>query len=130
VPPIDLVAMKVNEVWGGILHALTWLMAAAGVAMLWWAGRRPEIPWSTTTFVGALSLGWGLFHLVEGVIIHHLLGLHHLRPGSRQLAWDVRLLVFGAALALAGAALIRLGERESRPRMGRLGDLDGCGELD
>lgn len=129
-PPIDLVAMKVNVVWGGILQGLLWLMTAAGVAVLWWAGRRPEVPWSTSMFVGALSLGWGLFHLVEGVLNHHVLELHHVRPGPQQLGWDLKVLGVGAALALAGGALIWLGQREGRARVGHLGDCGGRGPFD
>ena len=109
VAPVDLVSMKSNLVWDGLFQAFTWVTTAAGVALLWWAGRRPEVPWSTSTFVGSLSLGWGLFHLVEGLIDHHLLGIHHVRPGEHQLEWDVRVLLFGGVLALAGWGLIRVG---------------------
>jgi uncharacterized membrane protein len=48
-----------------------------GLAMLWSAGARDDVVWSGRTFLGALFLGWGLFNLVEGVIDHHDLGMHH-----------------------------------------------------
>ncbi|MDB4973233.1 MAG: hypothetical protein JWN48_1574 [Myxococcaceae bacterium] len=105
-PPDDLVAMKYNMVWDGLFHAVTWLMTAAGVARLWAAGRRTDVPWCTRTFVGSLALGWGLFNFVEGLIDHQLLGIHHVHPGSGQLAWDLSFLASGLLLLGAGGYAI------------------------
>ena len=116
VPPVDLLAMKFNMVWDGLFHASTWVATAAGLALLWRAGQRIDVPWSTRTFVGSLLLGWGLFNLVEGVIDHHVLGLHHVRPGSGELAWDIAFLALGGLLVALGAGLIRAGRRDRRPR--------------
>ena len=41
-PPTNLIDMKVNMVWDGFFHALTWTMTLAGVAMLFRAGRRAD----------------------------------------------------------------------------------------
>jgi len=115
-PPTDLVAMKVNMFWDGLFHAFTWLVTAIGLGLLWRAGQRPEVPWSTRTFVGSLSIGWGAFNVVEGLIDHHLLGIHHVHPGAGQLAWDVGFLLFGALLVAAGWGLVRAGREDTRPR--------------
>src|ERR1044071_2641041 len=61
-PPADLVAMKYNMFWDGLFHAFTWVMVSLGVARLWLAARRADVPWSTRTFVGSLIGGWGLFN--------------------------------------------------------------------
>ena len=108
--------MKINMFWDGLFHAFTWVMTALGVGLLWRAGQRPEVPWSTRTFVGALAIGWGAFNVVEGLIDHQLLGVHHVRPGDSQLAWDVGFLVFGAFLVGAGRALVRAGREDVPPR--------------
>jgi uncharacterized membrane protein len=105
-PPTDLIALKVNMFWDGLFHAFTWLVAFAGLLLLWRAQQRRSAPWPTPLFAGGLLLGWGLFNLVEGLIDHQLLGIHHVRPGQAQLAWDVGFFVFGAAQAAAGAALV------------------------
>jgi uncharacterized membrane protein len=110
--PIDMPTMKTNMFWDGVFHAGTWVMTAIGLALLWRAGQTPTVPWSTRSFVGSLLLGWGLFNLVEGLVNHQILGIHHVNPGANQLAWDIGFLVFGALLLAAGAGLIRAGRRD------------------
>lgn len=111
IPPIDLVSVKVNMVWDGFFHAFTWLATLLGVVLLWRAGRRSEVPWVTSTFAGALILGWGLFNVIEGLIDHQILGVHHVHPGTNQLAWDLGFLAFGAIEIALGLALVTLGTR-------------------
>lgn len=116
IPPTDLIDMKTNMVWDGLFHAFTWCMCAAGLALLWRAGQRSDVPWSTRTFVGSLLVGWGLFNVIEGTIDHQILGVHHVHPGDGQLAWDLGFLVFGAVLLGGGWTLIRAGRRDDVPR--------------
>ena len=117
-PPTDVVAMKYNMVWDGLFHAFTWVMVALGLWRLWVAGQRPEVPWSTRTFVGSLILGWGLFNFIEGLIDHQILGIHHVHPGDAQLAWDLGFLALGLAQGLAGWMAIRAGRHDATPRGG------------
>jgi len=117
--PVDLVTMKYNMVWDGLFHAFTWIMTAVGLALLWRAGQRSDVPWSTRTFVGSLALGWGLFNVVEGIIDHQILGIHHVHPGTDQLAWDLGFLLFGALLSAIGWGLIRAGRSDDAPRGSR-----------
>lgn len=98
---------RFEELWAIGLHMLLWIAAVVGTVGLWRAGKRTDVVWSTNVFGGGGALGWGLFTLVEGVIEHHLLGIHHLRPGSHQLAWDLGFLAFGAALVVLGVVLSR-----------------------
>lgn len=116
ISPTDFVGVKVNMLWDGFFHAFTWLMTAAGLALLWRAGLRNDVAWSTRTFVGGLVLGWGLFNVVEGVIDHQVLGIHHVHPGAGQLAWDIGFLALGGVQLLIGWALVRSGRRETAPR--------------
>lgn len=121
-PPTDLVAMKYNMLWDGLFHAATWVMCALGVWRLWRAGQRPEVPWSTRTFVGSLVLGWGLFNFVEGVIDHQILGIHHVHPGEGELAWDLGFLAFGLVQLASGWLLIRAGRNDAHPRAALVAD--------
>jgi uncharacterized membrane protein len=104
-----LVNLEINMFWDGLFHAFTWAVTALGLAMLWRAVRRPDVPLSTRTFVGSLPMGWGLFNLVEGVIDHEVLGIHHVVEAGNHLFWDAAFLASGVFLLLVGWALIRAG---------------------
>ena len=121
--PADSVAnLKIDTLGDGLFHAATWLITAVGLGLLWAALGRPDVPRSTRTLVGGLVLGWGSFNLVEGLIDHQLLGLHHVNetaPRDQWLVWDLGFLALGLALFIVGAALIRSrrqGWREERAR--------------
>lgn len=109
-PPDTLVRAKVNMYWDGLFHAAVWVLTACGLAMLWAATGRADVPHSGRTLGGGLLLGWGLFNVVEGVIDHELLGLHHVYEYTHNhLPADLGFLAFGLALLLAGGALVRAG---------------------
>jgi uncharacterized membrane protein len=59
------------------------------------------------TLIGGALVGWGLFNVVEGVVDHHLLRLHHVRPGPDQLAYDLGFLAWGALMLVVGVVLVR-----------------------
>lgn len=115
VPPDSIVAIKTNMVWDGYFHAGVWLLTAAGVFLLFRAGARREVAWSGRVLLGALVLGFGLFNLVEGVIDHHWLGLHHVveaAPPRAQALYDFGFLIFGGVLLIiVGRLLIISGKR-------------------
>ena len=59
--------------------------------------------------------GWGVFDLVEGVVDHQLLGVHHVRDDlGGPLSWDVGFLAFGALLVVVGWQLHRRHPRAAR----------------
>ena len=111
-PPDTLVRAKVNMYWDGLFHAAVWVLTVVGLAMLWAASGRPDVPHSGRTLLGGLLLGWGLFNVIEGVIDHELLGLHHVYEYTpNHLPADLGFLAFGLGLLLAGAALVRAGRQ-------------------
>jgi uncharacterized membrane protein len=114
-PPVSLAAMKANMIWDGLFHALTWCTTVVGLAMLFRAGARRDPLWSGRLLVGAMLGGWGLFNLVEGVIDHQILGLHHVHPGPDQLAWDLAFLASGAVFMAVGAVIVRGVARDPAP---------------
>lgn len=108
VPPVTMDAMRTNMVADGLFDAGAWAVVFVGAWMLWVAGRRGAVP-SGRRFAGQLLAGWGLFNLVEGVIDHHLLQLHHVvdRPVHVPLYDWLFLAVGGVAFLLVGGVLNR-----------------------
>lgn len=110
-PGADLTA---NLVADGLFHAATWFAVFGGLLWLWQRaqGRSRDLPWSA--LIGPLLAGWGLFNLIEGLVNHHLLTLHHVRAGAHQTWYDVGFLTLGALLVITGTATYRR-SRAARP---------------
>lgn len=97
-PPTTMEAMRQNMRWDGLFHAATWLITLAGVWLLWRDGRRGAVP-SARALAGQMLLGWAAFNLVEGIIDHHLLQLHHVRDLPVHVpAYDWAFLLVGGVL--------------------------------
>ena len=65
--------------------------------------------WASRVLWGWILAGWGIFNVVEGILDHHVLGIHHVISGPYQTIADIAFLVFGALLILGGWALQRSG---------------------
>jgi uncharacterized membrane protein len=121
VPPVDVVSIKLNMLYDGLFHALMWMTTFAGVFVLAKAVDHPhELPLART-FGGSLLVGWGMFNVVEGLLDHQLLGLHHVHPGHNQLAWDIGFIVVSAGLAAVGAFLLSRSVTMGRLRLHAVG---------
>ncbi|MBD2778364.1 DUF2243 domain-containing protein [Iningainema tapete] len=96
-----------NMVWDGLFHVFDWVMTVVGVVLLWQAGKREDVSWSSNVFFGSILVGAGLFDVVEGIIDHQILGIHHVKPGPNQLAWDLGFLAFGTLLIILGWLIIQ-----------------------
>lgn len=120
-PMTTVAGLETNTLADGLFHSVTWLLIAVGSCLLlreWQAGRVAP-PWRAQ--VGLLLIGWGAFNLVEGLIDHELLGIHHVRDDlGGPIGWDLGFLVFGALLVVGGRALERsaphhVGSRRGSP---------------
>ena len=111
-PATNLSNLEANTLADGLFHLGTWTLTVIGGVLLWRAGGRDDVPWSPKIFGGSLLFGAGLFNFIEGIIDHQILGIHHVKPGPNQLAWDIGFLIFGAGLALVGWILLRSGQKE------------------
>ncbi len=106
-PPTDLITSKLNMFWDGIFHTLSWLTVVASVVIL-----TRELPKYAAAMVGwvvagGALVGWGLFNVVEGLIDHSVMRLHHVHPGEHETVWDVSFLAFGVLLIAGGLVLSR-----------------------
>jgi uncharacterized membrane protein len=112
-PPMTMEAMKQNMAWDGWFHAATLILCIGGVFLLLRDARAGMTLPGNTQFAGLMLLGWGIFNLVEGIIDHHLLDIHHVRdlPVHVPLYDWVFLGVAGAGFIAAGWMLSRSGRR-------------------
>lgn len=100
--------LELNVFVDGLFHAATYLLTVGGVVLLWRAWREQATPASGRSLLGAALVGWGVFNLLEGIVNHHLLGIHHVwkaGPGG-ALAWDLAFLAWGAVMLVVGVGLV------------------------
>jgi uncharacterized membrane protein len=119
-PTDTLLGLERNTVADGLFHAATWVALAIGVLLLWRLGRRGAIGWDDRSLLGWILAGWGGFNVVEGLVNHQILRIHHVREGvSGWELYDVGFLLLGAALLVVGVITGRSGH--SRPPAGAQG---------
>ena len=115
-PPDSVENLKVNTFFDGLFHATTYAFVLIGLVLLWRTARRSHLRWSSKLLGGTVLMGFGLFNLVEGIVDHHILGIHHVNetvPRPRWIYWDLGFLVWGAAMLAGGWLLWRAGRRET-----------------
>ncbi|WP_127782448.1 DUF2243 domain-containing protein [Rhodococcus sp. X156] len=113
--PQDTVhGLEINTLWDGFFHTFTWLAVLIGLALLFSRLSSGQVhSWRATPLWGWILVGWGLFNLVEGIIDHHVLGIHHVRSGPNQTWWDLGFLALGAVLVVVGWLLARPSSRRT-----------------
>ena len=110
--------LEANTLADGLFHVATWVLLVAGLFWLWGMLRGSGGLRSRGELTGLMLAGWGIFNLVEGVVNHHLLGMHHVRDDiGAPIAWDIGFLAVGGVLVVAGFVLhlraqLELGLRE------------------
>lgn len=118
-PTTSVHGLEMNTVWDGLFHTFTWLSVLAGLWLLY--GRVTHArgsAWTSQALWGRILFGWGLFNVVEGLLDHHILGIHHVRSGPHELWWDLGFLASGAVLLLGGWLLARSAKPLSLGRAG------------
>ena len=108
-PTRTIAGLEANTLADGLFHAGTWLLVAAGVALLWRDARRGRPVAPGRAFLGWLLVGWGAFNVADEVVFHALLDLHHIREGANELAYDMAFLAVGVAQLALGWLLARSG---------------------
>jgi uncharacterized membrane protein len=107
--PMSTVAgLQANTLADGFFHVATWIMVAVASWLILRAWREGAMapPWRA--HVGMLLAGWGVFNVVEGLVDHQLLGIHHVRDDlGGPIGWDLGFLLLGVLLVVGGLALAR-----------------------
>jgi uncharacterized membrane protein len=113
-PATSVDNLKINTFCDGFFDATTYVFVVMGLLVWWRAPRRRHVRWSTKLLAGTLLIGFVLFNLVEGIVDHHLLGIHHVNETVKReqwIFWDVGFLIWGAASG--GWLLLKVGQRET-----------------
>jgi uncharacterized membrane protein len=118
-PPDTLQSLQINTLWDGVFHAGTYVFVLLGLIVLWRKAQARHLWWSGKMLAGSMLMGFGIFNLVEGLINHQLLGLHHVnetQPRDDWIYWDSGFLVWGAAMLVVGYSVFAIGKRRSGDR--------------
>jgi uncharacterized membrane protein len=109
-PPTTLAGLEVNTLADGFFHLVTWVCVVAASITSIAAWRQGRLAPSYSFHFGLVLAGWGIFNVVEGLIDHQLLGVHHVRDDlGGPLGWDLGFLAFGVLLIAGGWLLHRRG---------------------
>ena len=115
-PATSVGNLEINTLWDGIFHASTYVFVVLGLILLWRTAHRVHLWWSGRLLIGTLLMGFGIFNLVEGIVDHQILGLHHVNetvPASQWLYWDIGFLIWGALMLIGGWALYKSGKQQT-----------------
>ncbi len=120
-PPDSVPNLQFNTLLDGLFHATTYIFIAIGLLILWRAARKLHTEWSGKMLIGTILMGVGIFNLVEGIIDHQILGIHHVNetvPPDQWIYWDLGFLAWGAAMLIGGWLLWLSGKQETARRPG------------
>ena len=99
VPNVD--DLRLQVLWDGLFHALMYFIVATGLWGLWRAHRRgAEI--GGVALYGALLIGSGAWHVIDGILSHWILGIHRIKiDADEPLLWDLAWFVVFGVVPLA-----------------------------
>jgi len=122
-PMTTVAGLEANTLADGLFHAFVWavVLVALYLAMRPRRADATAVLPSLNVVTGWLLIGWAVFNLVEGVVDHHLLTVHHVRDDvADPLAWDLAFLGVSVVLLGIGLVLVRPGRRISVEQTGEL----------
>lgn len=109
--PVNTVqGLTMNTLGDGLFHVVTWLSVLLGLYILYSRVTHPRREvWKSGVLWSWILCGWGWFNLVEGLVDHQILGIHHVHYGPHQLAYDMSFLASGVIFVVLGWSLARRG---------------------
>ncbi len=104
-PTTTVAGLEASTLADGLFHAFALLATLAGLILIG-VGVQREVDFSGREIAGLMLAGWGMFNLVEGIVNHQILTLHHVN-GDHVVLGDVGFLLFGLVLVVGGWFLAR-----------------------
>jgi uncharacterized membrane protein len=101
--------LRVQVLADGIFHALMYVIAVLGLWLLWRSRAAIGHRGAGRVIAGWGLLGFGIWHVVDAVLSHWVLGIHRIRQDvDNPLFWDLSwFVVLGLAVIAAGWWLLR-----------------------
>jgi uncharacterized membrane protein len=104
-------SLQTNILHDGAFLAFSLIITLAGIILLWHASRsniKNSLLSNKWSFTGLILVGFGGFNIIEGIINHHILGMHHVIDVANPFAFDLTFLVVGGlAFLVTGGILLR-----------------------
>jgi uncharacterized membrane protein len=102
-PTTTIGGLEANTLADGVFHAAACVVVVIGIWIMW--RRTNDWRWATNgrALSGWIVVGWGLFNVVEGVVDHQILGIHHVRDDlGGPLSWDIGFLITSSLAIVSG----------------------------
>ncbi|KAA0679519.1 DUF2243 domain-containing protein [Roseomonas genomospecies 6] len=101
--------LRVQVLADGLFHMAMYVIAAAGLWMLWKTRREFAGAGADRWMLANTLIGFGVWHIVDSILSHWVLGIHRIRMDSpNPLLWDlIWFAAFGVAFIAAGGLLRR-----------------------
>lgn len=90
----------------GIFHLVVTFFTFWAAVVLWNSDPAKESAQRKRLFGSGLLVGAGTFNFVEGVLNHHVLQIHHVRPGPYQLMYDLAFDASAILMIIIGFVLL------------------------
>ena len=117
-PVNSLQNYELNTLCDGIFHSTTYLFVVAGLYILWRTAQRFHLYWSSKLPAGTMLIGFGGFNVVEGLVDHQLLGIHHVNEivdPAYRFYFIAGFILWGILMLIIGWILLRQGQRQGEP---------------
>lgn len=102
-PPTSLENLRLNTLWDGIFHSVVYAILVVAFFLVWRTASHGYIYWSARLVMGSALMGWGIFNLIEGLVDHHVLEIHHLNEtaeAAHRGVWDIAFLFWVSECSL------------------------------
>lgn len=96
--------IRVQILADGLFHVLMYVIAFAGLWKLWRGRHSFSAPGGDRALLASAAIGFGAWHIIDGILSHWVLGIHRIRLDSDNvLFWDLLwFFVFGVAFVALG----------------------------
>ncbi|MFZ3578485.1 DUF2243 domain-containing protein [Virgibacillus sp. DJP39] len=109
---VDHPNVKLEIITDGLFTIVFSILLIWGGIKIFQDARNGKLGYSLKTFVGGIFVGGGAFNLVEGIVDHHILQVHRVRPAAENpLIYDLAFLAFGVLLVTIGFLIKRKSQK-------------------